>query len=227
MSCENVIIRLKALYDPKNIEGMKRFGINSDNAYGISTPDLKSIANEIGKNHELALELWNTGIREARIIAGLIDEPSKVKEEQMDQWVNDFNSWDVCDSICMALFDRTPFVYSKINQWCEAEKEYVKRAGFVLMACLAVHDKKAKDEIFMEFLQKIIKKSDDGRNFVKKAVNWALRQIGKRNFNLNGYAIDTANKILAAGSKSGKWIASDALRELKNEKIQKRIAGKK
>jgi len=227
MDCKNIIDKLKLSADPANIAGMRRYAINTDNALGVSMPVIKQIARETGKNHSLALELWNTEVREARILAGLIDIASMVTESQIDCWVCDFNSWDICDSTCMHLFDKTIFANKKISQWCESECEFIKRAGFVLMASLAVHDKKAEDAIFIKFLGTIAEKSNDNRNFVKKAVNWALRQIGKRNLNLNRCAIETATAILNTDSRSAKWIASNALRELQCDKIQKRIAGKK
>ena len=222
-SVEDIIKRLKSLSNPEAIEGMARYGINPDKNLGVSIPDLRQIAREIGKNHELADKLWATGIHEARILAGMIDQTGEVTEEQMEQWVGDFDSWDVCDEVCMNLFEKLPFAYEKAVHWSSREEEFVKRAGFVLMARLAVSDKKAADEKFINFLPYIKRESTDSRNYVKKAVNWALRQIGKRNINLNKLAISAGEEIYSIDSKSARWIASDALRELKNEKIQKRL----
>jgi len=221
---EEIIRKLKALSNPEAVKGMARFGINPRNTFGISIPNLKNLAKEIGKNHKLALNLWQTGIHEAKILAGFIDDHRQVTEEQMEKWVNDFDSWDVCDQVCGYLFDKTPYAYPKACEWSEREEEFVKRAGFVLMACLAVHDKKAPDEKLEAFLPVIKREATDERNYVKKAVNWALRQIGKRNLYLNGKAIEVAEEISEIDSKSARWIAADALRELKSEMIQKRLA---
>ena len=178
-------------------------------------------------NHNLAQELWASGIHEARILACMIDDPEMVNEEQIERWVKDFDSWDVCDQCCSNLFDKTEFAYQKAVEWSKRNEEFVKRAGFVLMACLAVHDKKAKDKEFLRFLPIIKRESADNRNFVKKAVNWALRQIGKRNLNLNREAIEAAAEIQKMDSRSAKWIASDAIRELTSEAVQERLRGQK
>jgi len=223
MQYNDILKKLKALSNPKAVEGMARFGINPENTYGVSIPDLRKISKEAGKNHTLAQKLWSSGIHEARILASMIDEPTTVSEEQMERWVKDFDSWDVCDQCCMNLFEKTKFAYQKCVEWSSNKQEFVKRAGFVLMACLAVSDKKVIDEQFVNFFPIIKSESVDNRNFVKKGVNWALRQIGKRNRNLNKMAIRTAKEIQEIDSKSSKWIASDALRELTGEKIQKRL----
>ena len=223
---KEIIEKLKSLSNPEAVEGMARYGINPDKNLGVSIPNLRQVAKETGKNHKLANDLWTTGIHDARILAGMIDRPDEVSEKQMEQWAGDFDSWDVCDEVCMNLFKKLPYVYEKAVQWGGREEEFVKRAGFVLMANLAVSDKKANDEKFKSFLFYIKKESTDGRNFVKKAVNWALRQIGKRNITLNKLAIKAGEEIYNIDSKSARWIASDALRELKNEKIQKRLIDK-
>jgi len=221
-----IIKKLKSLSNPEAVKGMARYGINQDKNLGVSIPDLRQVARETGKNHELANELWATGIHDARILAGMIDGPDEVTEEQVERWVADFNSWDICDQVCMNLFEKLPFAYKKAVQWSSREREFEKRAGFALMAVLSVRDKKAGDEKFESFLPFIKKESTDNRNYVKKAVNWALRQIGKRNIVLNKFAIKTAEEIHSIDSKSAKWIASDALRELKNEKVQKMLIKK-
>ncbi|VVB93852.1 DNA alkylation repair enzyme [uncultured archaeon] len=225
MQYEEILEQLKSLSNPEAVAGMARYGINPDNTYGISIPVLRKIAGEIGKNHLLALRLWSSGIHEARILACMIDVPELVSEEQIENWVRDFDSWDVCDQCCSNLIDKTEFAYRKANEWSDRDEEFVKRAGFVLMATLSVHDKKAGDKELLKFLPVIIKKANDERNYVRKAVNWALRQIGKRNLNLNRAAIETANEIRKMDSKAAKWIASDALRELTDEKVQKRLRG--
>lgn len=202
---------------------MARYGINPENSYGISIYVLRKIAQEIPKDHSLALKLWDSGIREARILACYIEEPKMVTQRQMEKWVRDFNSWDVCDQVCSSLFDQTQFAYQKAFEWSARKDEFVKRAGFTMMAALSVHDKKAKDSAFKKFFPVIKLEATDDRNYVKKAVNWALRNIGKRNLNLNRAAIKTAEEIKKIDSKAARWIASDALRELTSEKIQKRL----
>jgi len=209
-----IIDLLKEKSNPKYLEGMKRFGIDSTKALGIPLPELRKIARVIKKDHDLALELWKTNLHEARILASLVDEPGLVTEEQFDSWTNDFYSWDLCDQVCGNLFDRTPFAIGKATEYSSREEEFVKRAGFVLMAEYAVHQKKATDEIFINFLQIIEREACDGRNFVKKAVNWALRQIGKRNVILLDEAMACAGRISQKDCKAARWIAADALNEL-------------
>jgi 3-methyladenine DNA glycosylase AlkD len=230
MTVEEIIKKLESLENPDNIAGMVRFGIVTKKAFGVSALVLKQLARDIKKQtkdrHNLALELWQTGIHEARAIAYLIDDPKQVNEAQMESWVKDFDNWAICDSTCGTLFSRTPFAYAKAFEWCEKEDEFIKRAGIVLIAWLAVHDKKAADEKIAEFLPILEQKSDDERNFIRKAVNWSLRQIGKRSLFLNKLAIETAEKIKARGTKSARWIAADALRELKNEKVRERLVNK-
>ncbi len=223
LSYEDIIRKLESLSDARNREGMARYGINTANAYGVSVTKLREIAREAGKDHAIARRLWESGIHEARILASLIDLPGMVTEAQMERWIQDFDSWDVCDQCCSNLFSRTPFAYSKAIEWSQREEEFVKRAGFVLMAALAVHNKAMADEEFMKFLPIIKNQSIDERNMVKKAVNWALRQVGKRNVHLNEMAIQIAGGIKQMDSRSARWIASDAIRELQGEKIQERL----
>jgi 3-methyladenine DNA glycosylase AlkD len=217
-----VVEKLKVLSNPEAVAGMARFGINPERALGISIPDLRRMAKETGKDHLLARKLWDSEIHEARILAGMIDDPEEVSGEQMDRWAKDFDSWDLCDQCCSNLFDKTPFVRQKAVEWAERGEEFVKRAGFALMACLTVHDKKAEDKTFLKFLPIIKRESRDERNFVRKAVNWALRQIGKRSLFLNEAAVRTARAIGEIDSKPARWIAADALRELTGEKIRKK-----
>ena len=223
MMLEKYLKQLKSLADPEAAAGMVRFGINPDNTLGVSIPTLRKMTKEIGKNHILAQQFWSSSIHEARLLAGMVDDPKEVTVEQMERWVADFDSWDVCDQVCSNLFDKTRFAYEKAHGWSGRDEEFVRRAGFVLMAALSVHDKKAGDDKFLEFLPLIKRGALDERNFVKKAVNWALRQIGKRNIDLNKAAIETAKDIQKINSKSAKWISTDALRELTDEKIQKRL----
>jgi 3-methyladenine DNA glycosylase AlkD len=220
---ESLISELEKKGNPKYLDGMSRFGIQTSKAFGVSVGELRKIARKVGEDHRLALDLWDTGIHEARILAGMIDEPSKVTENQMEKWALDFDSCDVVDGVCGNLFDKTALAVPKAHKWSTRPEEYVKRAGFVLMAELAVHDKEATDKTFLEFLLVIVREAQDQRNFVKKAVNWALRQIGKRNVKLNKAAIQTAKNIHSIPSKSAKWIAADALRELTNDEVQTRL----
>jgi 3-methyladenine DNA glycosylase AlkD len=220
MTLHQVLKRLKAKSDPAAVLGMARFGITAAKAYGWSAPALKQFAREIGKDHDLAQGLWGTGILEARALAGLIAEKEKVTERQMEAWAKDFDSWAVCDGTCLNLFRYTPFAYRKCRQWSERKEEFVKRAAFALLACLAVSDKAAADGVFLRFLPLIKKQAVDERNYVKKAVNWALRQIGKRNQRLNRAAIQAAQQIQELKSPSARWIASDALRELRSPAVQ-------
>jgi len=226
MNCKEILRHLKSTGKPENVEGMARFGINPKNNYGNSVTFLRKYARTIGKNHNLALELWETGIHDARILAPHIDIADQVTEDQMESWVKDFDSWDICDNCCGHLFDKTHFSIKKATEWSNRSEEFVKRAGFAIMAWDAVHDKKSDDSKYDEFLILIKKESTDERNFVKKAVNWALRNIGKRDKNMNKKAIKTAKEILKIDSKAAKWIANDAIRELTSEQIQKRIAKK-
>ena len=221
-----ILQTLRSLADPEAVKGMARYGINPKNTLGISAPILRNMAKEIGKDHKLALKLWKTGLREARSLAALVDEPDSVTEAQAEKWARDLDSWDICDGFCNCLLRKTAFAHSKAVEWSTREEEFVKRAGFVLIACLAVHDKGAADETFSNYLPLIQRESVDERNFVKKAVNWALRQIGKRNIELNEHAIKAAESISIIDSKSSRWIASDALRELKSVAVQDRLKKK-
>ncbi|MCK5485650.1 MAG: DNA alkylation repair protein [Desulfobacterales bacterium] len=224
MQLKAVLAELKSMGDPEATAGMARYGINADRALGISIPRLQGLAKNIGKNHKLAGELWSCGIHEARILACMIDDPQQVTEAQLERWVKEFDSWDLCDQCCNRLIRKTEFAHQKALAWARRPEEFVKRAGFVLMAVLAVHDKKAADRQFDAFFRLIKKEAVDARNFVKKAVNWALRQIGKRNTVLNQKAIAVAEDIQRIDSKAARWVAQDALRELTGEKIQKRLS---
>ncbi|MFH1393905.1 MAG: DNA alkylation repair protein [Candidatus Micrarchaeota archaeon] len=224
-SADEILGELRRMESPGGREGMARYGINTTKALGISVYELKRIAGGIKRDHDVALSLWKSGIHEAMMLAAFLDEPGKVTEKQMESWVKDFDSWDICDQTCAYLFDQTPFAYQKAMEWSRRDEEFVKRAGFALMCALSVHDKKAPDSKFMKFLPVIKREANDERNFVKKAVNWALRQIGKRNLALNKEAIKTANAVLSMDTKSARWIARDALRELESEKVRKRLEG--
>jgi len=223
MRLKEIIAELKSMGNPQAAAGMTRYGIKADRALGIAIPGLQGLAKDVGKNHKLAGELWSCGIHEARILACMIDDPQQVTAAQLERWVKEFDSWDVCDQCCNRLIRKTKFAHQKALAWAQRPEEFVKRAGFVLMAVLAVHDKKATDRQFDAFFRLIEKEAGDGRNFVKKAINWALRQIGKRNTVLNKRAIAVAEDIHRIDSKAARWVAQDALRELTGEKIQKRI----
>ena len=224
MNYQEVIKKLKSLSNPKNVAGMARFGIVSKKVLGIKKPDIDKMAKTIGKDTKLALKLWDSKIYEVRVLAALIADPNIITNKQIEKWINQFDNWGVCDNACMNLFDKIPDAYEKAKKWTSQSKEFVRRTGFALMASLAVHDKKALNSEFIKFLPLIKKYSTDERNFVRKAVNWALRQVGKRNLNLNKAAIKTAKEIQKINSKSAKWIAGDALRELTSKAVQKRLS---
>jgi len=222
MKKPEVIAKLHSLANPVSVAGIARYGINPTKTLGISIYILREIAKEIGKDNALADELWASGIHEGRILASYIADTGKTTEERMESWAADFDSWDVCDQVC-GLFEKTPHAYQKAVAWSERHEEFVKRAAFAIMAGLTVHDKKADDSQFEQFLAIIVRESRDERNYVRKAVNWALRNIGKRNRRLNEKAIATARQIQQINSHSARWIAADALRELTAEKIQSKL----
>jgi 3-methyladenine DNA glycosylase AlkD len=211
---DDIVSTLRKMESEENRLGMSRFGINVDRALGIKVTDLRKLARRVDKSHALALQLWETGIHEARLLATMIDDPSAVTDTQMENWAADFNSWDMVDQACNNLFRRTPFAHTKAADWAARDEEFIKRAGFALMAVLAVHDRGSEDTVFQKYLVLVESESPDERNFVKKAVNWALRQIGKRNAELWEKAMDTIGRIADLESKSARWIAADARREL-------------
>jgi 3-methyladenine DNA glycosylase AlkD len=223
----SILTTLYSRANPKNVEGMARYGITSTNkVLGVSAKPLFSLAKDIGKNQALALELWQTGIYEARLIAALIADPTQMKKSIMNAWVKDFDNWAICDGVCMHCFRDTPYGHELASKWIKQKPEFVRRAGFTMIATLAVHDKKSDDAVFVNYLLEVKKYSTDERNFVKKAVNWALRQIGKRNLKLNAAALKTAKEIQKFNSSAARWIAADAIRELQNSKVQKRLKAK-
>lgn len=223
---EEVIRHIKAQEDPEAVAGMAKYGINPEKNYGVCMPAITEISKRVGTDHALAERLWSSGIRDAMILACMIDDPKVVTEGQMDRWVKDFRSWDICDGCCLHLFaDATPAV-KKAVEWAESDSEFTRRAGYVMMAVLAVRDKRSGDGLFRSFFPLIVEGSTDERNYVKKAVNWALRQIGKRNPRLNKEAISVAKRVQRIDSKSARWIAGDALRELRSEKVQERLTRK-
>ena len=223
LSTPVVLAELHARAQPARLGGMAGVGIRTGRALGVSMPDLRALAKRIGVDHRVASELWATGILEARILAGMIDDPDAVTPDDMDRWAADFDSWDVCDQVCGNLFDRTPFASAKAFAWSEREPEFMKRAAFSLMACLAAHHD-VRDAELAAFLPVIERQSTDDRNAVKKGVNWALRQIGKRSRGLNREAVASGRRLRASESRSARWIGSDALRELTSEPVQGRLA---
>jgi 3-methyladenine DNA glycosylase AlkD len=220
---QEVLNRLKDKARPDQLEGMSRYGISPDQRLGLSMPDMRKIAKEVGRDHELALALWKTGIQDAMIVASMVGDPDKLTEEQMEEWVKDINSWDVCDQLCMNLFEKTPLVWKKISDWSDRPEEFVKRAAYSLIACLAWHDKQVGDERFIALFPVLKHGATDERNYVKKAVNWALRNIGKRSRTLNMAAIELARDIQRIDSKTARWVGSDAIRELESEAVQGRL----
>lgn len=223
MTHTEILKKLKAMSDPAAVEGMARYGVRPRKVYGVRIPILRELAKEIGADHRLAGRLFSSGVHEARILASMIDDPDRVTEVQMERWVKAFDSWDVCDQCCVNLFRRTRFAHSKAVEWSTRDEEFVKRAAFALMATLAVHDRGAPDSAFARYLSVIRGQATDERNHVKKAVNWALRQIGKRSLALNHAAIETAREIGRIDSKAARWISSDAVKELESEKVQERL----
>lgn len=217
---DEALNKIRAHANPARLEGMAKFGLGTEQRLGLSMPEMRAIAKELGRDHALALKLWKTGILEAQIIAGLIADPNKLTEKQADRWVKDIYYWDVCDQLCMNLLWKTPFAWEKVSDWSNAQKEFVKRAAFALLAALAVHDKAASDEKFISTFPLMERAAMDERWYVKKGVNWALRGIGKRNRKLNKAAIQEAKILSKLDSKSARWIASDALKELTSDYVR-------
>ncbi|HHT19060.1 MAG: DNA alkylation repair protein [Euryarchaeota archaeon] len=226
MEYKEIIQELESLSNSDDIEGMARFGINPQKVFGVRMPELRRIAKKASNDHGLASQLWQAGYQESMILACMIEDPKAVTEEQMDDWVLKFDTWAVCDQCCIKLFHKTPYAYKKVFEWSTREEQFVKRAAFTLIAVLAVHDKKAPDQNFEQFFPIIIRESTDNRIYVKKAVNWALRQIGKRNINLNRKSVKVSKNMLKSDSKAAQWIAKHALHELQSDKVQKLLTKK-
>ena len=225
-SVGRVVDELRRLGRKRNVEGMARYGIRAKKVFGVSKPKLDALAKKIGKNHALGLALWSTGIQDAKILAGLICEPAKVTAGQMELWVRDFDNWDSCDGTCCHLFVFARDAWPKAFVWTKRKAEFQKRGGFALAAYLAYRDKTAGDANYLRFLRVVEREAEDERNFVRKAVNWTLRNIGKRNQRLNRAAIATARRLRKRKSRAARWIAADALRELQSEAVQARLRGK-
>jgi 3-methyladenine DNA glycosylase AlkD len=223
-AAERILAELRGQGSAANVAGMARYGISAEGTLGVPVPVLRAIAKREGRDHELAGALWESGIHEARMLAGFIDVPAEVTGEQMERWVAGFDSWDVCDQVCGNLFDRTPYAWDKATEWARRDETFVKRAAFALMTQLAVHDKKAPSERFDAYLPLIAEAAGDDRNFVKKAVNWALRQIGKRDARLNAKCTELAEELASRDDKTARWIGKDALRELTSDAVRERLA---
>jgi 3-methyladenine DNA glycosylase AlkD len=224
VTAENVVERLKRAGSKKTRDGMARYGMPSDKAFGVPVAVIQRIAKSIGPNHDVALELWGTGWYEARMVASYIDEPALVTPAQMDQWCRDFDNWGICDTVCFVLFDRSPHAWPKVPKWCRQKAEFVKRGGFVLMACLALHDKTAPDDAFEPFFKLIEADATDERNFVKKGVSWALRAVGRRSAQLNATAVTLSRRLAASKDPTARWIGTGAAKELSSAAVTRRLA---
>lgn len=223
IDAESVVATLKRLANKQTLDGMARYAIPSANAFGVPVNVMQTLAKKLGRNHQLAADLWETGWYEARMLACFLDEPERVTAAQMERWCRDFDSWAICDTACFALFDRTPHAWRKVEQWASRDEEFVKRTSFALMACLALHNKTADDEWFAECLPLIERAADDDRNFVKKGVSWALRSIGRRSLELHRAAVALAQGLAISKEPSARWIGKDALRDLKKPAVIKRL----
>jgi 3-methyladenine DNA glycosylase AlkD len=210
----------------KNREGMARYAIVAPKVYGVSMATMQSLAKELGRDHDLAVALWKTGWYEARMLTAFVADPAKLTAAQMDAWTKEFDNWAVCDTLCFKLYDKSPLAWRKVDQWSGRKDEFVNRAGFALLASLAVHDKRAPDEPFIERLPLIERAATDSRNFVKKGVSWALRSIGHRNQKLNKAAKDLATKLAGSGDASARWVGKDALKDLSRPLVAKKVAAR-
>lgn len=219
-----VLTWLERRGNKRNRDGMARYAIVAPKVFGVSVGTIRQLGKSLGRDHELALALWETGWYEVRMLTAFVDEPERVTAAQMDRWARDFDNWAICDTLCFHLFDRTPHAWRKIDQWSKRRDEFVKRAGFALLASVALHDKQAADALFLKSLKLIEREATDERNFVKKAVNWALRTIGGRNEKLNAAAIETARRLAESDDSTARWVGKDALRAFAGPAMQKRIA---
>ena len=223
-----VLASLKKLAEKRVLEDMsKRYAIYTSKAFGVSVSNIQKVAKPLGKNHELAAALWETGWYEARMLTSFVDDPALVTESQMDRWVRDFDNWGIVDTLCFNLFDRTPHAWKKVAAWCPRKEEFIKRAGFALLWSLTVHDKAAPDDKFLQGLVLIERGADDDRHFVKKAVNMALRAVGKRNRSLNKAAVTVAQRLADSQIPAARWIGKDALRELTSPSVMKRLESRR
>jgi 3-methyladenine DNA glycosylase AlkD len=224
---ESALTWLKRHSSKRNRDGMARYAIPSDNALGVSVADIRVLGKRLGRNHELAAALWNTGVYEARMLTSFVAEPARVTSAQMDRWCRDFDNWAIVDTLCFHLFDRTPHAWQKVAQWSDRRDEFGKRAAFALLWALTVHDKHAGDELFAKGLVLIERAASDERHFVKKAVNMALRAVGKRNPALNAAAVTVARRLADSPPGAARWVGKDALRELTSPSVVRRLAGRR
>jgi 3-methyladenine DNA glycosylase AlkD len=224
MTYAEVVAELERLGDPESANEMARFGITPERTWGVRMPELRALGKRIGTDHELAARLWSRDVRETRILASLVDDPEVVSGEQMDEWVDEFDYWEICDQCCMNLFWRTPLAYDKCHEWTGAGGEYVRRAGFALMAVLAWKDKGAERASVLAFLDPIERGAADERHTVAKSVSWALRQIGKRDIECNAAAIEVAGRLADAEEGAARRVGREALKELTSERVQERLA---
>ena len=227
VDADSVVAWLKRTGTKREREGMARFGLPSDKAFGVSVGTMQRYAKEIGQNHDLSLALWETGSYEARMMAAFVGEPDRLTPAQMDRWCKDFDNWGIVDTVCFKLFDQTPHAWSKVDQWSRREEEFEKRAGFALLACLALHDKAAVDDQFTRRLPLIEQASTDGRNFVKKGVSWAFRLIGRRNLALNEATVALSRRLKESPSASARWLGKGALKELTSPAVTRKLAAKR
>jgi 3-methyladenine DNA glycosylase AlkD len=223
---EAVVATLRRMGSKAVRDGMARYAIPSDRAFGISMSAMQKYARELGHDHELALALWATGWYEARTVAAFVDEIEKVTPAQMDRWAADFDNWAICDTVCFKLFDRSPHAFAKISKWGRSREEYVKRAAFALLASVALHDKESGDDSFLPFLPLLESGAADGRNFVKKGVLWALRGVGGRSVALQGEAVRLATRLAESPTPSARWVGKSALRELEGSAASERLERK-
>jgi 3-methyladenine DNA glycosylase AlkD len=224
VTVDRILATLKRQGSKHNRDGMARYAIVAPKVFGVSMAVIQRLAKDVGQDHALALALWKTGWYEARLMAAYVDEPARVTPAQMDRWARDFDNWAVCDTLCFQLFDRTPHAWKKIDEWSRRREEFVKRAAFALLASVALHHKQAPDAPFVRSLGLIQRAATDERNFVKKAVSWALRSLGHRNARLHAAAIETANRLVASTDQTARWIGRDALRDLQRPMVLARVA---
>ena len=223
---EATLAWLKRRGSKANRDGMARYAIRSGKVFGVSVATLRQRAKTLGRNHELASALWDTGWYEARMLASFVEEPARVTPAQMDRWSRDFDNWAICDTVCFHLFDRTPHAWAKVEKWSRGRAEFVKRAAFALLASLALHDKRSADEPFVRCLPLIEREATDERNFVKKAVSWALRAIGERRPGLHADAGAVARRLAASPDRTARWVGKDALRQLASPAVTRRLASR-
>jgi 3-methyladenine DNA glycosylase AlkD len=218
------LVELERMSTKRDRDNLARFGITATRPFGVSMANLKLLAKRLGHNHELAAALWETGRYEARMLATLIDDPALVTPAQMERWCRDFDNWGICDTACFVLFDRTPYAWAKVSEWSGRPEEFVKRAAFALIACLALHDKDAEDAPFIEALRLIEQGAGDERNFVKKGVSWAIRLVGRRNAALNAAAVAVARRLSESEDAAARWVGRGALKELTSAAVQGKLA---